>query len=117
MAAFSDLALNAEPNRTAAHFVRGKIRSIVREPAVAEALTPTTHPNGTKRICVDTAYFETFNCPNVSLVGLKKAPIQGVTPAGVRTADGAVHEVDAIVFATGFDAMTGALLKANIRGR
>ncbi len=117
MAAFSDLALNAESNRTAAEFVRGKIRSIVRDPAVAEALMPRSYPIGTKRICVDTDYFEAFNRDNVSLVDIRKAPIEEITPTGVRTGDGAVHEVDSIVFATGFDAMTGALLKAGIRGR
>jgi cyclohexanone monooxygenase len=117
MAAFSDLALNADSNRTAADFVRGKIRSIVRDRAVAEALSPDTYPIGTKRICVDTDYFETFNRENVALVDIKKTPIEEITPAGVTTGDGAVHEADAIVFATGFDAMTGSLIKAGIRGR
>jgi cyclohexanone monooxygenase len=84
---------------------------------VAEALSPTTYPIGTKRICVDNDYFEAFNRDNVSLVDIRKAPIEEITPAGVRTSDGRVHEVDSIVFATGFDAMTGALLKAGIRGR
>ena len=117
MAAYNNLALDAEANRTAADFVRGKIRSIVKDPAKAEALLPRDYPIGTKRICVDTDYFETFNRGNVSLVDVRKAPIEAITPAGVRTADGAHHEADAIVFATGFDAMTGALLKAGIRGR
>ncbi len=117
MAAFSDLALNAESNRTAADFVRAKIRSIVRDPAVAEALSPDTYPIGTKRICVDTDYFETFNRDNVSLVDIRKTPIDEIAPTGVRTGDGTVLEVDSIVFATGFDAMTGTLLKAGIRGR
>ncbi len=117
MAAFSDLALNAESNRTAADFVRSKIRATVRNPAVAEALSPTTYPIGTKRICVDNDYFEAFNRDNVSLVDIRKTPIEEVTPTGIRTGDGAHHEADAIVFATGFDAMTGALLKAGIRGR
>jgi cyclohexanone monooxygenase len=117
MAAFSDLALNAESNRTAADFVRAKIRSIVRDPAKAEALAPTSYPIGTKRICVDTDYFETFNRNNVPLVDIRKTPIEEITPTGVKSADGTVHGADAIVFATGFDAMTGALLKANIRGR
>jgi cyclohexanone monooxygenase len=117
MAAFSDLALNAESNGTAADFVRSKIRATVRNPAVAEALSPTTYPIGTKRICVDNDYFEAFNRDNVSLVDIRKTPIEEVTPTGIRTGDGAHHEADAIVFATGFDAMTGALLKAGIRGR
>ncbi|WP_343896335.1 flavin-containing monooxygenase [Craurococcus roseus] len=117
MAAYNNLALDAEANRTAADFVREKIRSIVRDPAKAEALMPRDYPIGTKRICVDTDYFETFNRDNVSLVDLRKTPIEAIAPKGVRTTDGTVHEADAIVFATGFDAMTGALLKAGIRGR
>jgi cyclohexanone monooxygenase len=117
MAAYSDLALNADSNRTAAEFVRGKIRAMVRDPAAAEILAPTTYPIGTKRICVDSDYYDTFNRDNVSLVDLRATPIEEVVPAGIRTADGTVHEVDSIVFATGFDAMTGALLKAGIRGR
>jgi len=117
MAAYNNLALDAEANRTAAEFVRAKIRSIVRDPAKAEALLPRDYPIGTKRICVDTDYFETFNRDSVSLVDVRKAPIEAIVPEGVRTADGAVHEADAIVLATGFDAMTGALLKAGIRGR
>jgi cyclohexanone monooxygenase len=117
MAAYSDLALNADSNRTAADFVRGKIRALVRDPAVADALAPTSYPIGTKRICVDSDYYETFNRENVSLVDIRETPIAAITPTGIRTADGAHHEVDSIVFATGFDAMTGALLKANIAGR
>jgi cyclohexanone monooxygenase len=117
MAAYSDLATNAESNRTAAEFVRAQIRSIVRDPAVAEALLPRNHPIGTKRICVDSDYYETFNRDNVTLVDVRETPIEAITPTGVRTGDGAHHEADSIVLATGFDAMTGALLKAGIRGR
>jgi cyclohexanone monooxygenase len=117
MAAFSDLATNADSNHTAAEFVRAQIRSTVRDPAVAEALLPRSHPIGTKRICVDSDYYETFNRGNVTLVDVRRAPIEAVTPTGVRTGDGADHGADCIVLATGFDAMTGALLKAGIRGR
>jgi len=117
MAAYKDLALDADANHTAAEFVRDKIRSIVRDPAKAEALLPRDYPIGTKRICVDTDYFETFNRDNVALVDLRRTPIQAVEPSGVRTADGALHAADALVLATGFDAMTGALLKAGLRGR
>jgi cyclohexanone monooxygenase len=117
MAAYSDLATNPESNRTAAEFVRAQIRSIVRDPAVAEALLPRNHPIGTKRICVDSDYYETFNRDNVTLVDVRETPIEAITPTGVRTGDGAHHEADSIVLATGFDAMTGALLKAGIRGR
>jgi len=117
MAAYNNLALDADANHTAAEFVRHKIRSIVRDPAKAEALLPRDYPIGTKRICVDTDFFETFNRGNVALVDLRKTPIETVEPGGVKTADGALHAADALVLATGFDAMTGALLKAGLRGR
>jgi cyclohexanone monooxygenase len=116
MAAFSDLLLNEEANRHAAEFVRGKIRALVRDPAVAEALAPKDHPIGTKRICVDTRYYETFNRPNVRLVNLRATPIEQVTEAGIRTS-AEEFEFDAIVLATGFDAMTGALNRIAIQGR
>ncbi len=116
MVAYNDLATSKEANDTAADFVRGQIRAIVQDPAVAEMLAPTSHPIGTKRICVDTGYYETFNRSNVTLVNLQATPIEEVTPAGIRTRD-AEYAVDSIVYATGFDAMTGSLLKADIRGR
>jgi cyclohexanone monooxygenase len=116
MGAFVDLLTNKESNDTAAEFVRARIREMVRDPAVAERLCPTNHPIGTKRICVDSHYFETFNRDNVTLVDVKDSPIEAITPTGVRTRD-AEHEVDSIVFATGFDAMTGTLQKIDIRGR
>jgi cyclohexanone monooxygenase len=115
MAAFSDLLLNKEANDTAAEFVRRKIRGMVHDPAVAEALAPTNHPIGTKRICVDTRYYETFNRPNVRLVNLRQDPILEVTETGMRT-QGATHEFDALVCATGFDAMTGTILAMDLRG-
>src|SRR5207237_3381446 len=95
---------------------REKIRGIVRDPAIAEALTPREYPLGTKRLCVDTDYYATFNRDNVTLVDLRKTPIVAITPKGVRTSS-AEYAVDSLVFATGFDAMTGALLKIDIRGR
>ncbi|WP_424814170.1 flavin-containing monooxygenase [Roseococcus sp. YIM B11640] len=116
MAAFGDLILDKAANDTAAEFVRRKIRSIVEDAETAELLCPHNHPIGTKRICVDTGYFETFNRDNVTLVDVRKAPIEEITPQGVRTAE-REYEVDAIVFATGFDAMTGTLLAMDIRGR
>ncbi len=116
MGAFKDLITDEAANATAAEFVRDRIREIVKDPKTAEALAPKDHPIGTKRICVDTAYYETFNRDNVRLVNLREAPIERITPEGVRTADGEEHAVDAIVFATGFDAMTGALLKIDPRG-
>ena len=113
MAAFNDLIFNQEANDTAAEFVRGKIRETVKDPKTAELLAPKDHPIGTKRICVDTRYFETYNRPNVHLIDVRSAPIEETTPAGLRTAN-ASYEFDAIVFATGFDAMTGALTAIDI---
>jgi cyclohexanone monooxygenase len=95
--------------------VRSKIGETVKDPATAEALKPRDHPIGAKRICVDIDYFETYNRPNVELVNLKATPIEAITPTGVRTSE-ATYEVDALVFATGFDAMTGALLAIDIKG-
>jgi cyclohexanone monooxygenase len=113
MAAFNDLIVDRQANDTAAEFVRGKIRETVRDQAVAELLAPKNHPIGTKRICVDTDYYGTYNRANVTLIDVRSMPISEVTASGVRAGD-AEYELDAIVFATGFDAMTGALLKIDI---
>jgi cyclohexanone monooxygenase len=99
-----------------AEYVRSKIRTTVRDPAVAEKLIPTDHPLGAKRLCVDTNYYETYNRPNVALVDLSTTPIEEITPRAVRTRD-AEYAVDAIVFALGFDAITGALMAIDFRGR
>jgi cyclohexanone monooxygenase len=115
MAAFNDLIFNQEANDTAAEFVRDKIREIVKDPATADLLAPRDHPIGTKRICVDTRYFETYNRPNVHLVDVRSAQIEEITPTGLRTAR-ASYDFDVIVFATGFDAMTGALTRIDIHG-
>ena len=112
---FNDLVLNQAANDTAADFVRARIRDKVRDPKVAETLLPRDHPIGTKRICVDSGYYETFNRPNVTLVDLRASPIQEITPTGIRTHH-AEYAVDSIVFATGFDAMTGPLTRLPIRG-
>jgi cyclohexanone monooxygenase len=114
--AFTDILVNKEANDTAAAFVRSKIHGIVRDPAVAEALMPTSYPIGTKRLCVDTDYFATFNRDDVTLVDLRATPIKAITASGVSTS-GAEFSLDSIVFATGFDAMTGALCSIDIRGR
>jgi cyclohexanone monooxygenase len=116
MAAFNDLIVDQRANDTAAGFVRNQIRGIVHDPAVAELLAPKNHPIGTKRICVDTDYYQTYNRANVTLVDVKGAPIAAITPTGLR-AGGRDYEFDAIVFATGFDAMTGALTAIDISGR
>ena len=115
MATYTDLLTDADANETAAEFVRSRIRHIVQDPATAAALQPHGHPIGTKRICVDTGYYATFNQPHVRLVDLRQDPVLAITPTGVRTRS-AEHALDSLVFATGFDAMTGALLRINIRG-
>ena len=114
--AYTDVALNPEANEVWAEFVRSKIRATVKDPATAELLCPRDYPFGTKRLCVDTEYFETYNRDNVSLVDIKANPIETITPAGIRTTE-KEYEFDSIVFAIGFDAMTGALLNIDIRGR
>ncbi|MEP6659354.1 MAG: NAD(P)/FAD-dependent oxidoreductase [Acidimicrobiales bacterium] len=113
--AYNDLITNQEANDTAAEFIRSKIREIVHDPEVADLLSPKDHPVGTKRPCLDTGYYATFNRPNVHLVDVRKTPLVEITPKGIRTSD-AEYEFDSIVFATGFDAMTGALSKMDIRG-
>src|SRR6266849_4075572 len=112
---YADLLFSKEANDTAAEFIRGKIREIVRDPKVAGTLTPTMVV-GCKRLCSDTGYYETFNRPNVTLVDVSRSPIEEITPHGLRTKDQA-YELDCIVFATGFDAMTGALRNIDIRGK
>jgi cation diffusion facilitator CzcD-associated flavoprotein CzcO len=113
---FADLVTNKEANETAAEFIRSKIRETVKDPDTAELLTRQDYPFATKRPLVDTGYFETFNRDNVSLVDASSSSIQEITPKGLRTQD-AEYELDIIVFATGFDAMTGALLNIDIRGK
>ena len=114
--AFADLLVDPAANELAAEFLRGRIRALVHDPDVAEALSPRSYPYATKRPCLDTGYFETFNRADVELVDLHRTPIVTITPAGVRTT-ASEHALDAIVFATGFDAMTGPLLAIDIRGR
>ncbi len=113
---FSDLLLDAESNETAAEFVRTKIRERVNDPEVAELLVPKGYPWGTKRPPLETNYYEAFNRPNVKLVDVKSAPIEEITATGIRTTD-AHHDLDVIIFATGFDAITGPLLRLNPRGK
>ena len=113
--AFNDLMVNKASNDTIADFVREQIRRTVHDPVTAEALSPRGHPLGTKRICVDSGYYATFNRPNVTLVDLRKMPIESITSSGIRTAAGE-HALDAIVFATGYDALTGALARIDLQG-
>ena len=112
---YTDLLVNKDSNDTASEFVRQKIRGIVKDPAVAEILAPKDHPIGTKRLCLDTNYYETYNRNNVFLVDVKTDPIQEITGTGLRTQAREFGPFDAIVFATGFDAMTGALREIDIR--
>jgi cation diffusion facilitator CzcD-associated flavoprotein CzcO len=115
--AFTDVLTDECANEVVAEFVRSKIRETVKDPKVAELLCPNDYLIGTKRLCVDTEYYETYNRDNVTLVDVRSAPIAAVTPTGLRLEDGQEFEVDSIVFAIGFDAMTGALFDMDVRGR
>jgi cation diffusion facilitator CzcD-associated flavoprotein CzcO len=115
MSAFGDLMMDRKANDIAAEFVRAKIRALVDDPETAEALCPK-NIIGAKRFCVDIGYFETYNRDNVTLVDVKDRPIEAITPTSVR-AHGRDYEIDTLVIATGFDAMTGALTRVDIRGR
>ena len=115
LGAYNDLLVNKQANETAAEFVRGRIRDIVADPQTAQLLCPD-NVIGCKRPCLDTHYFETYNRPNVRLVDVRANPIERITPSGIVAA-GEEHALDCIVFATGFDAMTGAVLGVDIRGR
>lgn len=116
LGAFNDILTNSEANATMAEFVRNKIRATVQNPVTAELLCPKTHPIGTKRLCVDTGYYETYNRPNVELVDISQTPIERLTTQGL-VVNGREFIFDAIVFATGFDAMTGTLFKVDLRGK
>ena len=116
MLAYNNLILDKAANDTAAGFVREKIAEIVRDPETARRLQPDDHPIGSKRICVDTEYYATFNRPNVTLVDIKSDPIEEILPDAVR-AGATDYKVDALVLATGFDAMTGSVARIDIRGR
>jgi cyclohexanone monooxygenase len=113
---FPDLLTDRRANGLLADFIHRKVREQVHDPAVAERLCPTDYPVGAKRLCVDTGYYRTYNRDNVTLVDLRRAPIRAVERGGVRTTDGLI-ELDDLVLATGFDAMTGALAAIDIRGR
>lgn len=116
MASYNNLLFDKPSNDTACEFVRSKIEEIVQDPAVAKLLQPHDHPIGSKRICVDTDYYATFNRPNVTLVDIRSSPIEEILPHGLRTG-GKDYELDSIVFGTGFDAMTGSVAKIDIKGR
>jgi cation diffusion facilitator CzcD-associated flavoprotein CzcO len=113
---FNDLLVDADANETAAEFLRNKIRQRVHDPEIAEMLAPKDHPFFSKRPPLENGYYETFNRENVTLIDIRTSPIEAITPTGVRTVDGE-YDADTIVYATGFDAMTGTLLRLNITGR
>lgn len=113
---FNDLLTSLEANETAAEWVRKRIRETVQDPAKADLLSPKTYPIGTKRLCLDSNYYETYNRDNVDLVDISETPIAELTKSGLIVGGRAFH-FDSIVFATGFDAMTGTLLRMDIRGR
>jgi cation diffusion facilitator CzcD-associated flavoprotein CzcO len=113
---FPDQTVDVSVNDLAREFAEAKIRSIVRDPQVAEDLIPRDHPIGTKRICTDSGYYSAFNRPNVRLVNLRREPITTLTAGGVTTTR-TTYELDVLVYATGFDAMTGAVTRIDLRGR
>ena len=114
---FQDMMASKAANDTAAEFLKNKIRTTVTNPETAETLANIDHPYAAKRPPIDTDYFETFNRDNVSLVDVRANPIEAITPDGIRLRDGTEIKLDIIVFATGFDAMTGPMLRMNISGR
>jgi cyclohexanone monooxygenase len=113
---FSDYLVSKESNDTVSEFIRGKIRQMINDPAVAELLAPKDHPFFTKRPPLENGYYESFNRDNVTLLDARSVPIEEITPRGVRTGE-REYDVDAIVYATGFDAMTGTLFGMGITGR
>lgn len=113
---FVDLLTDRAANDTITAFAQRKIREKIRDPRVADVLVPKDYPFGAKRLCADTGYYETFNRDNVRLVDIKATPIRAITERGLQVGD-EEHELDVLIFATGFDAMTGALLNIDIRGR
>jgi cation diffusion facilitator CzcD-associated flavoprotein CzcO len=115
MGNFRDILVDREANKLISDFVARKIRQRVKDPAVAEKLIPKNHGFGTRRVPLESGYFEVYNQPNVKLVDITEAPIERITPTGIKTSD-AEYEFDIIIYATGFDAITGAFDRIDIRG-
>ena len=113
---FRDVYTDPQANEIANETYRDAVRTLVADPSVAERLLPKTYGLGCKRQVLDRDFYDTFNRDNVTLVDLAESPIETVTATGIRTRD-AHYDLDVLIYATGFDAMTGALLRANIRGR
>ena len=116
LGSFNDLLTNADANYTAAEYVRQQVKRVVKDKETAEILCPRSYPIGTKRICIDTGYFETYNRENVKLVDISKKPIQRLVADGIIV-DDQLYAFDSIIFATGFDAMTGSIFNVDIKGR
>ena len=116
LGSFNDLLTNADANYTAAEYVRQQIKRVVKDKETAEILCPRSYPIGTKRICIDTGYFEAYNRENVKLVDISKKPIQRLVTDGIIV-DDQLYPFDSIIFATGFDAMTGSIFNVDIKGR
>ena len=112
---FHDIMVPGEANEDYAEFFRNKIRERVNDPVIAEMLVPKDHMFGSKRLPCESGYYEVFNRDNVLLVDVREAPIERITPKGVKTRD-AEYELDVIIFATGFDAVTGSLNLLDIHG-
>ena len=112
---FRDILMDRAANAAISDFVARKIRQRVKDPAVAEKLIPKNHGFGTRRVPLETRYYEVYNQPNVQLVDIKETPIERITPTGIKTSD-ADYEFDIIIYATGFDAITGSFDRIDIRG-
>jgi cation diffusion facilitator CzcD-associated flavoprotein CzcO len=112
---FRDILVDRKANTLISDFIAGKIRERVRDPAVAEKLIPKNHGFGTRRVPLETRYYEAYNQPNVELVDINETPIERITPTGIKTSD-AEYEFDLIIYATGFDAITGSFDRIDIRG-
>lgn len=117
ISSFGELFFDAEVNAEISEFVREKMRERLRDPKLCDALIPADYGFGTHRVPLEQNFLEAFHRPNVEIVSVKKNPIERVTPTGIQTADGTIHELDIIILATGFDAGTGALTRIDVRGR
>ena len=115
MGNFSDMLTDRAANAAASDFIARKIRQRVHDPVIAEKLIPKNHGFGTRRVPLETGYYEVYNQPNVELVDINDTPIECITPTGIRTSDRA-YEFDIIIYATGFDAITGAFDRIDIHG-
>jgi len=112
---FRDILVDRKANALISDFVARKIRQRVRDPVVAEKLIPKNHGFGTRRLSLETRYYEVYNQPNVKLIDINETPIERITPSGIKTSD-AEYEFDIIIYATGFDAITGSFDRIDIRG-